>query len=111
MAKKIAAKKKTLSAEELFRDWWDKKASKKVEKIEKKWVKENEPNDPEEDGGGDHWHVNQMMHDGEAYNMTYDCAEESFMQGFNGEYMNANRLYCELDCIVDEAYEAGKSLR
>lgn len=111
MAKKIAAKKKTLSAEELFRDWWDKKASKKVEKIEKKWVKENEPNDPEEDGGGDHWHVNQMMHDGEAYNMTYDCAEESFMQGFNGEDMNASRLYCELDCIVDEAYEAGKSLR
>lgn len=108
MAKKI--KSKAMNCKNLFEKWWS-TASKKVEKIEKKWTKENEPNDPEEESGGDHWYVNQMMHDGEAYNMTYDSAEEAFQQGFEGQELETDRLYCELDNIVSEAYEAGKSKR
>ena len=52
--------------QELFDKWWN-KASKKVSKIEKQWLKGNEPNDPDDTGGGDHWHVNQMMHNGDAH--------------------------------------------
>lgn len=94
----------------LFQDWWQKIATKKVIKIEKKWLKENQPNEDDEPGG-DHWHVNQMMHDGEAYNMTYDAAEEAYNQGVEGLDLDADRLYCELDNIVIEAYEAGKLSR
>jgi hypothetical protein len=50
-----------------------------------------------------------MMHDGEAYNMTYDCAENSFLQGYNNEEHDPEGLYCELDNIINEAYETRKN--
>ena len=100
------AKKK--NPKNLFQNWWEKTASKKVTKIEKTWIKKNKPNIDDEPGG-DYWHVNQMMHDGEAYNMTYDIAENSFLQGYNNEEHEPDGLYCELDNIISEAYEAGKN--
>lgn len=108
MAKKKTVKNTVKKPQDLFKDWWEKVGSKKTLKIEKKWIKENEPNDPEEEEGGDHWCVNQMMHDGDAFNMTYDEAEAAFIQGCNKEELDFNGLYCELDDVVNEAYEAGK---
>ena len=51
MSKKKAKKKtakpaaKTTKAYKSFDDWWSKVASKQVDKIEKAWLKNNEPND------------------------------------------------------------------
>lgn len=111
MAKKP---KKTETPQELFGNWWNKVAEKKVNKIEKKWLKENEPNDPDDDGGGDHWHVNQLMHDGEAHNATYDIAEQAFIKGYNQENWEmdmSESLFCDLDSVIHEAYEAGKKAK
>lgn len=108
------SKKLTKTPQDIFGDWWNKNAVKKVDKIEKKWLKQNEPNDPEEDAGGDHWHVNEMMHNGDAHEMTYDIAEEVFIKGYSGEkweYNQGDSLYCELDDVICEAYEAGKLKR
>jgi hypothetical protein len=104
----MAKKSKQKSPESLFQNWWQKTASKKVTKIEKAWIKKNKPNEDDEPGG-DYWHVNQMMHDGEAYNMTYDIAEKSFLQGYNNEEHDSDSLYCELDEVINLAYQAGKN--
>jgi len=112
--KKKAAKKavrKKLTPGELFAEWWDKKGGKKVSKIEKAWIKSNEPNGEDEDGGGDHWHVNRMMHDGDAHEMTWDIAERAFLAGHNGEKWEpdmSDSLFCDLDEVVNDAYLAGK---
>jgi hypothetical protein len=115
MAKKKVAKKKPVkSAEQHFVDWWLKVAVKKVAKIEKNWCKKNEPNDPDDEGGGDDWYVNQMMHDGEASNMCYENALPVFTIGFGGkkwEMSQSDSLYCELDDIIAEAYTAGKKAK
>lgn len=110
VVKKIAAKKPTKFKD--FGDWWGKVAQKKVDKIERDWIKETAPNDPEDDGGGDFWHVNQLMHDGEAHNATYDIAEEIFNKGKNGKQWEPSMddsLFCDLDEVIFEAYEAGKN--
>lgn len=116
IAKKSIKKKAVKKAVSFssFEDWWTKVAQKQVEKIEKDWIKQNEPNDPEDDGGGDHWHVNQMMHDGEAFNMTYEIAERVFALGVKGEEWTltmSDGLFCELDDVICDAYEAGKKLK
>jgi len=105
--------RRSLGQIELFKQWWEKVAEKKVSKIEKKWIKENEPNDPNEEEGGDSWYVNRMMHDGDAHNMTYEIAEEIFILGYNKKKWEpdmSDSLFCDLDNIVAEAYEAGKKL-
>ncbi len=105
-------KKKATSAE-LFLNWWDKKAKKRVLKIEKEWIKNNEPNDPEDEDGGDHWNVNQMMHDGDAYNATIEIAEDVFMLGQKGENWEMDMsysLFCDLDEVIRDAYLAGKEM-
>lgn len=107
----MAKRKKKASPDELFREWW-KKVEKKVVKIEKAWVKRNEPNEDDEPGG-DHWHVNQMMHDGEASEVTYEVAERVFMMGQSGEFWEPNpsdSLFCDLDEVVEAAYLAGKEM-
>lgn len=125
MPKKIASKKKAKASVkkksdkpvkskswDSFDDWWDKVAQKEVDKIERQWLKENEPNDPEEDAGGDHWHVNEMMHSGDAHEMTAEIAERVFNMGKAGEkweYNQSDSLYCELDDVICKAYEAGKT--
>jgi hypothetical protein len=114
--KKIHSKKAVPKTKNFktFEEWWDKVAQKKVEKIEKRWLKENEPNDPDDDGGGDHWHVNQMMHDGDAFNMTYDASEKAWNTAITGgewEMNQSDSLYCELDGIIVEAYETAKSIQ
>lgn len=109
MAKKKAVKKAT--PEELFAEWWNKKGGKKVSKIEKAWLKSNEPNADDEEGGGDDWHVNRMMHAGEAHEMTWDIAERAFLAGHNGEKWEpdmGDSLFCDLDEVVNDAYLAGK---
>lgn len=113
--KKVVAKKakkpEKASPERLFSEWWGKVAQKKVSKIEDDWVKENEPNDPEDDGGGDHWHVNELMHSGDASEMTYEIAEQAFIKGYNKENWELTQcesLYCDLDSVIEEAYSAGK---
>lgn len=95
-----------------FGDWWDAVGSKMTSKIESRWIKQNEPNDPEEDAGGDHWHVNQMMHSGDAHEMTYEIAEKVFNHAKNDEpweFCQEDSLYCELDDVIIEAHEAGKA--
>jgi hypothetical protein len=111
MAKRKATKKAT--PEQLFGEWWSKKAEKKVSKIEKAWVSSNEPNGEEDEPGGDDWHVNQMMHDGDAHGMTYEIAEQVFLMGFKGEKWEPNMadsLFCDLDDIIFDAYLAGKEM-
>lgn len=111
MAKKKQKKKAT--PEELFGEWWEKKASKKVVKIEKKWISSNEPNGEDDEPGGDDWHVNQMMHDGDAQEMTYEIAERVFMLGFKGKKWEpdmSDSLFCDLDEIIEDAYLAGKEM-
>lgn len=93
-----------------FEQWWNKTACPKVEKIQKEWIKENEPNDPDEEEGGDYWCVNNMMHEDDPFEATYDIAKEVFSKGYNKENWSMNQadsLYCELDSIIGEAYEAG----
>jgi hypothetical protein len=111
-AKKIKAKAPAAWSD--FSQWWDKVAQKKVDKIERAWISVNEPNDPEEDAGGDHWHVNEMMHSGGAHETTAEIAEEIFEKGRKGEAWQMSQcesLYCELDSVIDEAYEAGRKAR
>jgi len=114
MSKK-KAKKKTIQKKisyKNFSDWWDKVGSKEVDKIEKAWLKNNEPNDDEDEGGGDHWHVNQMMHNGDAHEMTYENANNAYEKGLGGEQMDqGDSLYCELDDVIYKAYEIGKKLK
>ena len=101
------------SLHSLFTDWFSKKAEKKVFKIEKKWIKDNEPNEDPDEPGGDHWHVNQFMHAGEAYDMTWANAKEAFLAGANGEEWEmtwSNSLLCDLNEVILDAYEAGKLL-
>lgn len=108
MAKKKSVKKATPS--ELFGEWWRKKAQKKVDKIEKTWLKSNPPNEDEEPGG-DEWHVNQMMHSGDAAEIAYDIAERVFLMGYEGEKWEFNMgdsLFCDLDEVICAAYLAGK---
>lgn len=100
-------------AQELFDSWWN-KASKRVIKIEKQWLKHNEPNDPDDSGGGDDWHVNEMMHNGDAHENTYEKSQEVFMKGYSGEDWEPNMsdsLFCELNEIIESAYEEGKKCR
>lgn len=109
MAKKRSIRKKA-TPEELFSEWWDKKARKRVLKIEKAWVSSTEPNG-EEEGGGDDWHVNRMMHDGDAEGMTYDIALRVFLTGYRGEKWEpdmGDSLFCDLDSVIGDAYLAGK---
>lgn len=110
MAKKRSVRKRATPVE-LFSEWWDKKGEKRVAKIEKAWLKSNPPNDDGDEGGGDHWCVNQMMHDGDARDMTWDIAERAFLAGHNGERWDpdmSDSLFCELDSVIEEAYLAGK---
>lgn len=112
LKKKVAAKK-AANPTQLFNEWYSKVASKKVDKIEKKWLKENKPNDPEEDEGGDFWCVNEMMHNGDAHELTAENAEQVFLKGYNNEpwtMSQSDSLYCELDEIIEMAYLAGKEL-
>lgn len=101
--------------EELFGKWWTKKAEKKISKIEKKWIKENEPNEPDsEDEGTDHWCVNEMMHSGDASEMVYDHALEAFTKGYNNKpwaLTQENSTYCDLDEVITDAHEAGQNER
>lgn len=109
--KKVVAKKKVYKS---FGDWWEAVASKKVAKVEKNWIKNNEPNDSEDEGGGDHWHVNEMMHEGGAFEVTAELAEEVWNKGSSGEKWEmtmGDSLFCELDDVIFEAYEAGKASR
>lgn len=106
------ARKKKATSEQLFAEWWKKKAEKRVLKIEKDWLKKNAPNEDEE-GGGDHWHVNQMMHDGDASGMTFEIAERVFLMGQGGEMWEMNMsdsLFCDLDQVIEDAYLAGKEM-
>lgn len=108
----MAKRKKKATSEQLFMEWWKKKAEKRVLKIEKDWVKKNPPNEDEEPGG-DHWHVNQMMHDGDAYNMTIEIAERVFMMGQRGESWEmdmGDSLFCDLDVVIEDSYLAGKEM-
>lgn len=108
----MARGRKKATPEELFEEWWA-KAEKKVSKIQSKWIKKNAPNDPDDEPGGDDWHVNQMMHDGEAHYMTYEIAERVFLMGYRGENWSPNMsdsLFCSLNEIIEAAYLAGKEM-
>lgn len=52
-----------------------------------------------------------MMYEGEAHNMSFDVAEKVFNLGLRGlkwEPTMEDCLFCDLDEITHEAYEAGK---
>jgi hypothetical protein len=103
------AKKKKAKPEQLFSEWWEKKAVKKVDKIEKAWLESNEPNSDED--GGDDWYVNQMMHAGDAHELTYEIAERAFLAGYKGKRWEpgmGDSLFCDLDEVIELAYLAGK---
>ena len=105
------ARKKKAGSEELFREWW-KRAGKRVLKIEKAWIKKKPPN-VDEEGGGDYWHVNRMMHGGDAYDTVVEIAERVFMMGQRGEFWEmgvSDSLFCELDGVIEDAYLAGKEM-
>lgn len=111
--KKANAAKKKATPDELFSEWWEKKADKLVTKIEKAWIKSNKPNDEDDEPGGDHWHVNNMMHSGDAHEMTYDIAEKVFLVGFSGDKWEpsmGDSLFCDLDMVIEAAYLAGKEM-
>lgn len=103
--------KQSIDPDELFQGWWTKTGSKKTQEMEKAYLKENPDYDPEDDDMTDSGCVHRMMHEGEAWNMTYDESETAFLQGYNNQKKDTGLLYCELDSIVDEAYEAGKKFR
>jgi len=93
-----------------FNEWWDAVGQQEVSSVEQAWLKDNEPNDPDDSGGGDYWHVNQVMHEGEAHNTTHEIAERVFNMGLDGEEWEPNMsdgLFCDLDSVVDHAYSAG----
>lgn len=109
-ALKKSSKKKTYTD---FDSWWGLFGEKMTSKIEKDWIKNNEPNDPDEESGGDHWHVNEMMHNGDAHEMTSEIAAGFFEKGLKNEscdFGQCDSLYCELDSVTLAAYEAGKKL-
>ena len=105
MAKKA---KNKIDPQELFDSWWEKVGLKMVEKMESAYLKENPDYDPDDDDMTDGGCVHRMMHEGEAEGMTYDLSQTAFIQGYNNEEIDAGGLYCELDDVVNKAYEAGK---
>lgn len=81
----MAKVKKKATPEELFSEWWKKKARKRVLKIEKAWVSSTE--------------------------MTYDIALRVFLTGYRGERWEpgmGDSLFCDLDSVIGDAYLAGK---
>lgn len=109
MSKKKSVKK---DPAEMFETWWNNSGSSKVSKIEKKWLKENKPNDPDDEEGGDFWCVNEMMHNGDAHEMTYENAKTAFEKGMNGEDADqCDSLYCELDSVIWDAHAVGKKVK
>lgn len=55
-----------------------------------------------------------MMHNGDAHEMTAEIAEEIFEKGRKGEpwrMAQENSLYCELDEVIEESYEAGRNCK
>ncbi len=99
-----------------FDQWWDSsKSQSKINKFRLKWLKENPPNPEDEDCGGDFWHVNQMVHEGEADDMCRENAEEVFertlKEGEEGKPTQCDSLYCELDDIIWAAHEAALNIK
>jgi len=96
MPKKTARKKKA-TPEELFGEWWNKNA-KKVDKIEKAWLKSKL--------------IGRYGFDcGYAHDLTYEIAERVFLTGYKGNKWGLSMedsLFCELDEIICDAYLAGK---
>jgi hypothetical protein len=100
----------------LFDAWWDAyNAQEKIDKFVRRWRKSNPPNPEDEDCGGDHWHVNQMVHTGEADEMCLETARDVFTRtltdGEDGRPTQLDSLYCDLDDIVDAAYEAALAVK
>jgi len=98
-----------------FADWWDKsKSQSKTDMYVKKWIKANPPNEDDEPGG-DHWHVNQMMHEGEANELCYEIAMEVFNRtlsdGEDAKPTQSDALYCGLDQIIWDAHSAALKLK
>lgn len=94
-----------------FDSWWEiSKSQNKINKFRLKWLKENPPNPEDEDCGGDFWHVNQMVHEGEADDMCYENAREVFErtleEGEEGKPTQCDSLYCDLDDIIWDGYNA-----
>lgn len=112
MAKKT--KKNNNDPKVLFQNWWEKKGGKLVSKMEKQYIKENPEYDPDDEDGSDGGCVHRLFHEGEAYNMTYDIAESVFLKGHNNETWEPNQsdsLYCELDTVIELAYQEGVKCR
>ena len=98
-----------------FDIWWKKfKAEARINKFVRKWLKDNPPNPEDEECGGDYWHVNQMIHDGEAFGMCYNISREVFervLEGEEAEPSQSDSLYCELDKIIWAAYYAALEIK
>lgn len=99
-----------------FESWWkSSKSQDKLNKFQRKWLKDNPPNPEDEDCGGDYWCVNQMVHEGEADYMCYENAREVFERtledGEEGKPTQADSLYCDLDDIIWSAHEAALKMK
>jgi hypothetical protein len=55
--------------------------------------------------------VHRMVHTGETGRILWDICEEVFDKGYNGiewELNMSNNLFCNLDAIIEQSYEAGQ---
>ena len=92
----------------LFDDWWDEAGADLVSAIEGEYCEQHPDYDGEGGDASDGGCVHVMMHEGEAEGMTYDIALEAFIQGYRGEELDVDGLYCELDGVVGKAFSRGK---
>ena len=95
-----------------FNVWWEQVGEPKASKMVEEHCREHEPNDPDDSAGGDSWHVNDLMHSGEAVEQIAERAGGLFKKGRAGEFWEmttSDTSYCELDEVLEEAYEAGKA--
>lgn len=109
-----AVKKVKINLDLEFDNWWAKNGEKRLNKIVKDWKKHNIPNDDDDEGGGDYWHINNAMWNGDFFDAIPETSFEVFKKGFSKEEWQMDQsetTYDEnLDRIIIDAYEAGKQI-
>lgn len=94
-----------------FDKWWAKVAKPKMDKYIKAYLRNN-PDYTEEDAEdySDSGCVHRLIHEGDAADVLWDTCQEVFNMGYDDEDWKmdmSQSLFCELDDIIELAYEAG----
>ena len=95
-----------------FDKWWVEIAEPRMNHFIDNYLKNN-PEYTEEDTGDytDSGCVHRLVHEGDAPDILWETCQEVYHMGYNDEPWQmdmSQSLFCELDNIIELAYEAGQ---